>query len=635
MNTQTRFSFTILALLATVGLALSQSNNKNLPPVPKSLGSQFAYDSKGVLQQMKNGQSLPVLGNTDKFTLADLTGNPTGADTGILLDFGKRDFNGTVAYGPYMEDAQYPTITYNPKAVKIENGRALMEMKSVFVAAADFFKFSEKGKGVVGFRVIDASGRILYEGRVAFTGKGPYQVVPTIIEGPFVNLLEPTSTVISYETSTPVKTVITVDGRKFPDAEASTHHEISVTGLKPETAYRYDISYGDRTDSRTFQTALPEGSQKTFTFAFTADQRAVTGGGEHDLGAVNYAATRASMAAAVLNHSAFMLAMGGNTTGNNTSIGGHMLEHANWKRALEPFWSHVPVYSGMGNHEANYFFFAPDPATGRGTHIGRFPYATDSGEAIFAKAFVHPTNGPEGEDGASYDPDPTAQDFPTYKENVYYYTYGNLAMIVLNSESWKSVDSKVNGSPEGYVMDQQMKWLDQTVQKLEADPKIDHVFVTLHSCVFPNGDHTDAGMWYNGNNDPRPMIAGVRAEKGIIERRDELIDVSINRSKKVIGFLVGSEHNFALLKVTPTQDIYPKDYKLPKLKIKRDFVYINSGGGGTYAYALLYNTPWADQFKYFTAPPTLSMFTVSGKSVTMRVLNPETFETIADNVKLR
>jgi hypothetical protein len=57
--------------------------------------------------------------------------------------------------------------------------------------------------------------------------------------------------------------------------------------------------------------------------------------------------------------------------------------------------------------------------------------------------------------------------------------------------------------------------------------------------------------------------------------------------------------------------------------------------GGTYAYALLYNTPWANQFKYFTAPPNLSLFTVNGKSVTMKLLNPEPFEVFCDNVKLR
>jgi hypothetical protein len=208
-------------------------------------------------------------------------------------------------------------------------------------------------------------------------------------------------------------------------------------------------------------------------------------------------------------------------------------------------------------------------------------------------------------------------------------------MIVLNSEYWKSSNPAVAGSPEGYVMDQQLKWLDRTIQRFEADPKIDHIFVNLHSCLFPNGDHTDAGMWFDGHNDARPMINGVRAAKGIIERRDELIDVAINHSKKVVGFLVGSEHNFAFLEVTPDLPIYPADYALPKLKISRKFYYINNGGGGAYSYELFYNTPWWKHFQHFTVPPTLALFTVEGKSVSMRVLNPETFENITGAIKLR
>jgi hypothetical protein len=624
-----QFIRTILAAAFLASSAFPQAK------IPKSLGDQFAYDSSGVLQLSKNGQSQAALSNTDRFGLVDLMGKPAGAETGILLDFGQPDFNGTVAYGPYKENETYPEITYNPRPVKIENGRALLEMKKVFVGAADFYHFSETGKGVVGFRVIDATGRILYEGRVAFVGKGPYRVVPTIVEGPLVNRLTPDGCVLTYETSEGLKTSVTVDGRKFEDQAAGTHHEIAITGLKPETTYRYDISYGDRTDSHSFKTALPEGSRQPFTFGFSADQRSVTGGGEHDIGGVHYGMTRAALAVALQNHAAFFQAMGGNTTGNNPTIGGHMLEHANWKRAGEPFWSHIPVYVGFGNHEENYFTFAPDKTTGKGTRIARFPYATDSGEAIFGRAFLMPANGPESEDGASYDPDPATMDFPPYRGNVYYYTYGNLAMIVLNSEYWKAVDSKVNGSPEGYVMDQELKWLDQTIQKFEADPKIDHVFVNLHSCLFPAGDHTDAGMWYDGSNDPRPRVAGVQMPKGIIERRDELIDVAINRSKKVVGFLVGSEHNVALLRVTPSTPIYPDNYNLPKLKIKRDFIYINSGAGGTYAYALLNNTPWAKLFEHFTPPPAVTLFHVSGKNVSMSMVNPETLETICKDVKLR
>jgi len=69
----------------------------------------------------------------------------------------------------------------------MKEGRALLEIKNVFVKSNDFFKLAEKGKGIIGYRIMDDAGRIIYEGRVAFEGAGPYKVVPTIIEGPLIN----------------------------------------------------------------------------------------------------------------------------------------------------------------------------------------------------------------------------------------------------------------------------------------------------------------------------------------------------------------------------------------------------------------------------------------------------------------
>jgi hypothetical protein len=50
------------------------------------------------------------------------------------------------------------------------------------------------------------------------------------------------------------------------------------------------------------------------------------------------------------------------------------------------------------------------------------------------EAFVNPENGPVSEDGSIYDPNPEQVDFPSYSETVFYYTYDNTAMIVLNSD---------------------------------------------------------------------------------------------------------------------------------------------------------------------------------------------------------
>jgi hypothetical protein len=93
-------------------------------------------------------------------------------------------------------------------------------------------------------------------------------------------------------------------------------------------------------------------------------------------------------------------------------------------------------------------------------------------------------------------------------------------------------------------MDNQIKWLRETIAKLEKDRDIDHIFVTQHTPAFPNGGHSRDDMWYSGDNSKRPFIAGKPVDKGIIERRDEYLDILINESTKVVGMLTGDEHNY-------------------------------------------------------------------------------------------
>ena len=56
-------------------------------------------------------------------------------------------------------------------------------------------------------------------------------------------------------------------------------------------------------------------------------------------------------------------------------------------------------------------------------------------------------------------PNKQTNDFPSYEENVYSYTYGNMAMIVLNSNYWYSPalskDTSTSGNLHGYIMDNQ------------------------------------------------------------------------------------------------------------------------------------------------------------------------------------
>ena len=604
-----------------------------LPEIPAVLSS-LSYNSAGQLVLEKNGQQLVDLEKKDAYSLPQMLGEPTGTATGIALDFRDAEFNGSIAYGPYNEAPEFPTVAFLAKGVKVQNGKALLEIKTAFTGPNDFMKLQGSGHGIVGYRVSNADGRIIYEGRVAFEGAGPYRVLPTIIEGPFVNEVSAAGCVISFETQVPIVATISVDGKTFRDDAAATHHEITLDGLQPAKSYTYTITYGTRECRRMFATAPTPGTRKAFTFAFASANRATTGGGERDFGGTNYSSTRAVMAAAVLNHAVFMQASGDITNGSNASEGGHLLEYANWKRALDPFWCHLPVYVGFGDHETNTMSFAVDTVTKRSPKMTRFPYATDSGEATFAKAFVHPKNGPASEDGASYDPDPARVDFPPYTENVYAYTYDNVAMIVLNTEYWTGQDPKMSGSPEGYIMDQQFAWLQATIAKFEADPAIDHIFVNTHSAVFPNGDHANGAMWYDGSNTTRAKVKGVPVAAGILERRDQILDLCVNRSRKFLAFLSGDEHNFAFLEVTPATPLYLDNYVGPRVKLSRTVYHINNGGGGSAPYAML-TTPWNSQWKYFTEPPSVALITVQGARVSLTAFRAETFGKICEDVKLR
>lgn len=602
--------------------------------IPASL-NHLSYDASGRLTVNNGGRTYTDAAKGDEYKLPDIMGVLTGTEDGILLDINRPGFNGTVAYGPLDENAEYPSIEFLPRDVRVVGGKALLEMKKTFTRATDYFHLADRGKGILGYRIIDSVGRIIYEGRVAFEGKGPYQVVPTITSGPMVNTVEPGRFVLAYETQVPIRTTVTIDGRTFSDDQETTRHELVITGLKPLTTYTYTISYGARTESHKMVTAPAEGSRQPFTFAFASANRATTGGGERDFGGTNYQHTRAVMAVAMKHNAAFLQCTGDFTTGANASVGAHLMEYSNFKRSLEPFWSRIPVYVGFGDHEANKTTLRSDDPADKGYSVELFPYAEVSGEATFARAFVNPANGPQSEDGASYDPNPGKSDFPSYKENVYFYTYGNIAMIVLNTEYWESKNPTVTGGcPEGYIMDQQVKWLKETMQLMESNPNIDHIFVNVHGAAFPNGDHLADAMYWNGDNASRAVVAGVPLPKGTVERRDEILDVCVNQSKKFLAFLSGDEHNFSFLEVTPETPIYKDGYTGKRIRISRPFYNINDGGGGSAPYAML-KSPWMGSFKYLTPPPTVALITVRGKSVVLNALRAETLEPICSDIKLR
>jgi len=622
----------VMAIVLIGTIATAQNTGSATPAVHSGIYS----DVNGNLFAVgPDGDTLNADDWKSPYTLERLRAMPTGTETGLEFDFQIPTLTGRLYYGFYNnpDDIKYSYPVFGRKAPRIDGGKATIDFKKNMVGKYDFVDWETTGIIRLGYRVVDSTGYILYDGKLNVSGTGPFIIDTSIVEGPFINMVTHNSAVVSFQTNFPIIANVTATTNQFGprtvgDSVATTHHEIELSDLLPDAEYSYGISYGSYKDTYTFRTAPIPGTRKPFTFAYASDSRGNTGGGERNLKGVNSYIMKKIAVMCAVKDAKFIQFTGDLIDGYATEAGDIELEYANWKRTVEPFAAHIPFVAGIGNHENIMHYFRSDKSR---IGIDKFPFETHSMEALFARNFVNPVNGPISEDGAVYDPDPEHVDFPPYCETAFYYTYDNVAMIVLNSNYWYSysIESapEYGGNLHGYIMDNQLQWFRETIEMFESDNNIDHIFVTLHTPLFPNGGHVGDDMWYSGNNRYRPTIAGKPVEKGIIERRDELLDLMMNGSSKVVATLTGDEHNYSLLRVTEDMPIYPDSYDGSKLTRFRPFWHINNGAAGAPYYGKE-NTPWMSHLEAFSTQNALVLFHVNGKSIRVEVLNPDTWELI-------
>lgn len=627
-------SIRLLALLLLPGFLTAQR-----PPVPAA-HANLRYDSAGVLRgKATDGSRFTLHRKPAHFTLENIAPKVVGHKDGLRLHFSPKNLHeAKITYGliPYGQHT-FPTAVLRFEASIDAKGNALLPIREHLKEGYDHTGWQRSGVGTIGYRITTAKGTIVHEGKQAFarTTAG-FEPRPTVLRGPFVSNLTHESAVLWYETSESVFTCIKTDAAPdtFFSRSPLTRHEVNLIGLQPGTEYGYTVRCDATVLPFRFRTAPAPGSQTPFTFAYASDSRSGYGGGERNVYGTNAQIMGRIGALAVRERAAFVQFTGDLVDGYISDPGEMRLQLTNWIHAVEPYWHYLPFVVGMGNHES-LGWRSENP---KGILADGFPYETHSAEAVFAEVFVNPLNGPQSEDGSRYDPDPYRRgDFPSYQENVFYYTYGNTAMVVLNSDYWYAPQLKktrpVGGNLHGYIMDEQLRWLKNTLAQLEADDAIDHIFVTLHTPLFPNGGHRGDCMWYNGNNEHRPWIAGKPVEKGIIERRDELLDLCANRSEKVVGFLCGDEHNYNRMLVQENTPRYPDTWELPRVVLRRPLWQIINGAAGAPFYAQQ-ELPWSAAVEGFTVQNALCLFDISGKKIRLRVVNPDTLEEI-DAVEVR
>lgn len=603
--------------------------------------SNIFFDEEGYyFLHPESGDCLEEVNTPIGLTLEQLIQAAGKAEDGLMFDFRDTSFNGTLYYGFIATDqVRYPQPVWYRNAEKVQKGKAMVRI-SPMKGKYDIIGWQKKGRGLLGYRLADETGKLIYDGRIAFTGTGPFEPATTVYEGPFVQLPSSDAVTITFRTNFPASPQINVNGNVYREQSilmnpmGNREHSIQVDKLKPETKYEYELVIGDQLIRGSFKTAPSKGSRKPIRFGYASDSREGKGGGERSVRGVNMYIMKKIAALANYQSVDFWQFTGDLINGYSTSTDETKVQYANWKRAVEPFWHHVPVVVGMGNHESVMTAFGD---TRKGIAVDKFPFAGNSSEKIFASEFSLPTNGPAGEDGASYDPDSENIDFPAYKENVFYYTYANMAMVVLNSNYWYAPSEQMiplsGGNPHGYVMDNQLQWLRETISMLEADKHVDHIFITIHTPVFPNGGHAGDDMWYHGNNDIRPYIAGIPVEKGIIERRDEILDIIVNNSRKTLAVLTGDEHNYSRLLINDEMSRYPEPWPHRKVKLSRPVWQITNGSAGAPYYGQE-ELPWSAHVQFFSLQYALVFFDIEGNSVWLQVTNPDTLEEI-EAIKLR
>lgn len=632
-------SILLIALLSIFGWQIQAQKVK----IPKSYSNIKYKDGK--MGIVKDKLFYPEEIDNPVYTYTNVVlPKVKGDNEGIEIAFNNEKISGVLYYGLIKTDnIKYPLPVYFKKSAKVKAGKAKIKLTKLS-GKFDFVNWEANKKLHLGYRYVNEKGQTIYDGRInlKIDKDGNFMEDITLIEGPFINILTDEGATVSFKTNQAVAAQIRIGEQVYSDIVPVKNHEIKISGLKPQTSYNYTLMYEDWKEHYQFTTAPKKGCRGKFTFAYASDSRAGSGGGERNIYGVNGYVLKKMLQFAAFKNASFFQFTGDLMTGYNGSNDKQNLQLLNWKRVAENYWHYRPVYVAMGNHESIERIFKRTDYKGHSYYLGhlfvdKFPFDQYSAEKTFADNFTLPVSDLQSEDNNIFDPSRKTKDFPSYKENVYDYTYGNLAMLVMNSNYWYASSTDdiplTSGNVHGYIMDNQLAWLKKTIVKYEADKDIDHIIVTFHTPAFPNAGHMGDDMWYDGNNQIRPYIDGKPVDKGIIERRDEILDILVNQSKKFVVLLCGDEHNYSRITVTNDTPIYPKNWTGKRIKFKRPFVQITNGSAGAPYYSLE-QTPWRKSVKKFSTLHALMLFTVDGQHIDMEVVNPDTFEVI-ENVKLK
>lgn len=429
--------------------------------------------------------------------------------------------------------------------------------------------------------------------------------------GPFVEQIGVEAALITLELDRPAVCSVMVDGRNHVSSRKQKH-EILITHLKPNSAYEYRVKAGDTiVRPYTFKT----GGSDVFEFAAMVDSREGVGGGMRNLYGVNAFSLYALGSGAYYRGADFVLFAGDLINGYTTSEQDFRNQLNSFRQILAPVHARIPIYEGMGNHEALIDKWV------NGSQMDK--RGDESAESVFADLFTNPENGPENEGPGS----------PPYRENVYYFDYGHARFFVLNNNYWWSNNPHCDGGNlEGYILPQQIDWLRRGVAKADQDERIRLLFFAAQEPPFPNGGHTGDAMWYKGGDTNGDGHVDDRDIK-IVENRNEMWEI-ISSSPKSVAFIAGDEHAYSRLQIDDRTNVgHKRKTQGNDAVFKHPIWQVTAGGAGAPWYDKELDLPWSSALAAHSTQPHYAFFRVHGESVVLEVYS-QTGEQI-DSATLR
>jgi hypothetical protein len=402
-----------------------------------------------------------------------------------------------------------------------------------------------------------------------------------VVYGPYLDMQSEGNYIISYELAKPEKSFIVVNGKKIKSEKSEKKHFFRLNNLKAGN-YTYKI----KNDPREFKFKVS--NSNAFSFAVLSDCREGKAGFDYNFQAVNEKTLKRLLLNAKANNVDFVLFPGDLVSGYTTNAKDFEKQLKSFAYSTEPVSSSVPIFEGMGNHEAVFDLYFDNPMIS----FDKLP--PFSAEDIFGKVFVNPENGDFRE----------KEGLPPYKENVYWFKYKNNLFVMLNTNYWwASHPETYHGNLEGHIMDKQLNWLKNTLKK--QGKGVNNIFVFAHEPAFPVSAHMKDAMWYFGGKPSRNKGIDRRY---VVKRRNEFLKILDKFKVKLVFF--GDEHNYS--RVLINKEIAP---------IKGEIMQIITGGSGAPFYNLATEIPWKNNIKAFGRSNHYMFITVTKDKVKVKAVS--------------